>query len=375
MLIFFFICSSVITAFNPVSASDLVEDSWNTKASINQARSGLGTVEVNGKIYAIGGHTSSGYVGTNERYDPATNTWTILAPMPTPRTSFAIVACQDKIYCIGGIISKGDTMSAFVVNEVYDIATDNWSTKAALPFDGVAMGQAVNGKIFVISYGNALHMYDPTTDVWTTKTSKPVGGYGNILVAMDSKLLVSFDHDSSISIGAHPSGFSKQRMVKVIMIYDTETDTWSEKTTSDQIFESFFAVAGATTGLYASQKVYFVGATSTTVYDPKSDTWSTAKAMPTERKDFAVVVLDDTLYVIGGEKAHANTFLNFLLQLFRHDTLSVTEQYIPLDYSGTILATPEPFLNRTVIATVVLTIIGIVTASSLLFYFKKRKPT
>jgi N-acetylneuraminic acid mutarotase len=366
MLLFFFISGSFVAAFNPVLASGSVGDSWYTKASMSQARSGLGAVEVDGKIYAIGGYTNSGYVGTNERYDPMTNKWTILEPMPTPRSSFAIVAYDGKIYCIGGEIFEGDLGTIFAVNEVYDIATNSWNTKAALPFNGCAMGQVVNGKIFVMSYGNDLYMYDPVTDSWTAKASKHVYGYGNTLSMLDNMLVVGFEQSSM--------GFNGLPTVNIVMLYDPEIDTWSEKTRLDKIFNSVSAVAGVTTGIYAPQKVYFIGATSTTVYDSKSDTWSTAKAMPTERKNFAAVVFDDTLYVIGGEKASGNTFLNILYQLFQRGSLSVTEQYIPLNYSGTLSATPELFLSEIIIATILLTV-SIFVIISLFFYLRARKST
>lgn len=65
---------------------------------MTQARANLGVIAMDGKIYAIGGQTDDDYVGTNERYDPKTDTWTTLEPMPTPRTNFATVEYQGKIW-------------------------------------------------------------------------------------------------------------------------------------------------------------------------------------------------------------------------------------------------------------------------------------
>ncbi|MDR2720192.1 MAG: hypothetical protein LBC03_05275 [Nitrososphaerota archaeon] len=84
VLLFFFVSGSFTVVFSSVSASEVVEDSWNTKKSMSQARYGLGVVAVEGKIYAIGGATSlntydgsmGGFVGTNECYDPTSDTWT-----------------------------------------------------------------------------------------------------------------------------------------------------------------------------------------------------------------------------------------------------------------------------------------------------------
>jgi N-acetylneuraminic acid mutarotase len=128
-LIIFLILGS-LAIFSAVSASEIVEDSWNTKTPMSQTRANLGVVAVDGKIYAIGGSISAhihseNIVGTNEWYDPKTDTWTTLASMPTPRANFAIAADQGKIYCIGG---ETNWNSSCYVTEVYDIATDSWST-------------------------------------------------------------------------------------------------------------------------------------------------------------------------------------------------------------------------------------------------------
>jgi hypothetical protein len=171
MLISILILSSFVTVLSAISASELVEDSWNTKAPMSQARAGLGVVAVDGKIYAIGGYTAMDYImqvgmcGTNERYDPKTDTWVTLASMPTPRANFAIAAYQGKIYCMG----NGPT-------EVYDIVTDSWSVKSDTPFLSSTIASAfaftsaqaivVDGKIFVINDWD-LFMYNPITDIWT----------------------------------------------------------------------------------------------------------------------------------------------------------------------------------------------------------------
>ena len=97
----------VLLSFLPLAILDVKaqeEDSWTSLAPLQQARGGLGVAVVDGKIYAIGGSTArgpyrpdtfaGGYVGTNEMYDPETNTWTSKTPMPTPRAHFAIVCAS-----------------------------------------------------------------------------------------------------------------------------------------------------------------------------------------------------------------------------------------------------------------------------------------
>jgi hypothetical protein len=102
LVLLFLIASSLMVAKPAFSSAEVAEDTWVEKASMNEARAGLGVVAVNGKIYAIGGTTKGGqyppdvsgggFVGTNEEYDPATGKWTYKASMPTPRDYFAITA-------------------------------------------------------------------------------------------------------------------------------------------------------------------------------------------------------------------------------------------------------------------------------------------
>ncbi|MDR0318626.1 MAG: hypothetical protein LBI09_01160, partial [Nitrososphaerota archaeon] len=142
ILLSFVILGSFTAVFSSVSAFELVADSWNTMAPMSQARYDLGVVAVDGKIYAIGGATSvntydghiGGFVGTNECYDPKTDIWVTLEPMPTARHNFAIAECQNKIYCIGGYIVDESKWIIYDTVEMYDPATNSWSTKAALPF-------------------------------------------------------------------------------------------------------------------------------------------------------------------------------------------------------------------------------------------------
>jgi N-acetylneuraminic acid mutarotase len=168
-----FVSTLIVTqdgfVFSVVNASSakLVENSWTSKAPLSIARSGLGVVAVNGKIYAIGGVPTGGgqpsspgsavyagstpvgeITGANEEYDPATNTWTNKSAMPTPRAVFAIAVCQNKIYCIGGKI-VGDYTG---VVEVYDTATDTWETKTSMPTPRAFLqANVVNNKIYVIA--------------------------------------------------------------------------------------------------------------------------------------------------------------------------------------------------------------------------------
>lgn len=300
------------------------EDSWVTKASMHEARSGLGVAVVNGKIYAIGGAGSNGFCSVNEEYDPATNTWVSKAPMPTPRSAFGIAVYQNKIYCIGGYVEGGATGA----NEVYDPATDKWATKASMPVPSLNLqANIVNGKIYLIGgipNGTLNQVYDPANDTWLTMASAPraVSSYASAVIGNKIYVITS----------------------NLNQIYDAENDSWSRGEPSP--LPAVLGAAGATTGMNAPKRIYVFGADADALfwqvttrnftaqsYDPETDSWTVCASMPTGRYSAGVAVVDDLLYVIGGFTIEFPTD-RFTLNPSYHFK-AVNEQYTPIGY-GTV---------------------------------------
>ena len=341
LILVFLTASSTILAI-PVSGTATAENTWVSKAPMSQARAGLGVVEVNGKIYAIGGTTASGssppdiftggFVGTNEEYNLATNLWTTKVSMPTPRDYFAIAAYQSKIYCIGGVVGFSfdeEGRHSYIttgVNEVYDPVTDTWETKKAIPFHASKMlANVVNDKIYVMQEF-FMYAYDPISDSWTEKTKIPASprtwsGAPPASFVVDDKIFVTGEFQTNDHL----------RLEQRVLIYDTVTDSWSEGKTGPTIVIG--GGAGATTGVNSLQRGYVLGLVSgkfppvltNQVYDPKTNSWMTAKAMPTLRTDFGVAVVDDVLYAVGG---YSYTSYNY--GMVTPDVAN--EQYIPMGY-------------------------------------------
>jgi N-acetylneuraminic acid mutarotase len=277
------------------------------------ARAGIGVAVVNGKIYAIGGHNWGNYFGTNEIYDPATDTWTTKTPMPTPRSHFGIAVVENKIYAIGG---ETDDWEYTNVTEVYDPATDTWETKTSMPTIRHAMeANVVDGKIYLIGGGrrgpvyanfDTNEVYDSVTDSWTTKTPLPTGVQWYASAVVNNKIYII---RSSLN-----------------QIYDTETDTWnngaSPPTSVDQ------PAAGVTAGATTTQRIYVLGGTENLdavnlnqVYDPETDAWVTGSLLPTARYGLGVAVVNGSLYAIGGHEGYFGTPIS-----------AANERYTPADF-------------------------------------------
>ena len=106
--------------FNPAT------DSWKPLAPLPGKRGSAIAAEVGGKIYVIGGATTmegskdpfftafgpARVLGTNDVYDPATNTWESRNPMSVPRNHAFSGVVNGKIYVIGGRTGHGFILSA-----------------------------------------------------------------------------------------------------------------------------------------------------------------------------------------------------------------------------------------------------------------------
>jgi hypothetical protein len=295
IVLVFLNASSIIVAL-PVSGASAAENTWVELAPLNIARAWLGVAAVNGKIYAIGGSTASGFepasfpygninadhfVGTNEEYNPTDNTWSYKAPMPTPRMSFAIAVIQDKIYCIGGRSVAGDMSGGYTsVNEMYDPVTNNWENKAPMPTaNGWIDAKVIDNKIYVKNYipstsSGLYSVYDPASDTWNSSVPSPQVG----------KLLLDYI----------PNGYETTGVMSSKMIYTFNSD-----------FNS-----------------------NVKAYDPENDSWKNGVASSLERNGFGIALANDIFYVVGG---YTYSFLgNFA-------PLATNEKYIPFGYG-----TPDP---------------------------------
>ena len=121
LLVFLAFSALLAIPVHPVMASG---DLWVQRAPMPNAEVSFGALSVNGEIYAIGYNFT--YV-----FNPSADSWVSKTQLPSHRQGFAIAAYQNKIYVIGGWNSTNPNTGIAITlgtNEMYDPATDTWTT-------------------------------------------------------------------------------------------------------------------------------------------------------------------------------------------------------------------------------------------------------
>ena len=249
--------------------------------------------------------------------------------MPTARDLPPGNVVNGKIYLIGGFPNK-------TLNEVYDLITDTWTSKAPMPIAAGWPSEVFNNKIYFMS------------------------GY--------------FDANNDAR--------------SITQIYDPNTDTWSKGALPLTFFIS--GSAGTTAGIVAPKRIYILPKPYGDVaaepsdyaiqaYDPETDSWMFGANLPTVRNDFGIAVVNDKLYVIGGytltyPTTQSRSTGGYVIKY------AVNEQYTPFGY-GKIASSPtssndvpigtEPAFSVTLVIGTVLLVAFV--SVGLFIYFTREK--
>jgi N-acetylneuraminic acid mutarotase len=186
--------------FNPAT------DAWKPLAPLPGKRGSAVAAEVGGKIYVIGGATTmegskdpfftafgpARVLGTNDVYDPATNTWESRNPMSVPRNHAFSGVVNGKIYVIGGRTGQAFILSATNTDvvEEYNPASNMWSIpKERMPTARSGGASGTDGRRIYVAGGEvtttelvgafrAVEAYEPATNSWMTLPSMPMPRHG-----------------------------------------------------------------------------------------------------------------------------------------------------------------------------------------------------
>ena len=218
--------------FTAVRAYDVSANTWRSRAQFPVRLFGAnGAVEINGKIYVPGGATShrdpsngvwrarllqSLYV-----YDPTTDQWTRLRNMPYPSGQgvsgayggrlYVATFCEDVAVCGDGELLR------------YNPSTDRWMILGRTPHSpAFAGGGFVSGKFYLVDMDGHVDIYDVATNRWSTGPEAPFSQppytfCSPASATFQAKLYLVGCHESGDFSGIHP-----------MLVFDPQSGAWSE---------------------------------------------------------------------------------------------------------------------------------------------------
>lgn len=298
LIVIIICCSDNGDSGNPIEPPDNnTIPGWTNKANIPTARIGMGVCVLGSKIYTFGGNDGNAISNKVEVYDILTNNWSSKTPMQNTRGFFATCISNNNIYLIGG--TQNETFTPVLsLTEEFIPSTSGWNSKADLPTPrGAAAYASVFGKIYVISgrtgykdqysqypQTNVVEVYDPTNNSWTEKASIPQSRTHSCSIVFDNKIYV---------IGGEG---------RIVQLYDPASDSW---TTKAELPSGTFHNASAAV---ANGKIYVFGGfdlgnlegTSTLFeYTPSSNSWKQLRDLPIKLSISNAVSYNNKIYILG----------------------------------------------------------------------------
>ena len=301
----------------PLHAADN-QGTWSGAAQMTAARTEIGGVALNGKIYLAGGQEMGRPDSTLlQVFDPASGMWKELAPMPKGASHIGIAALDGKIYVAGGFAVRphNNPIDQFAV---YDTASNKWQTLAPLPMKlGSVTLAAVQGKIHAL--GGRLQgevtvdthrVYDPNSGTWSMAAPLPGPRDHMGVVVVDGRI-----HLIGGRTNAQPSDTGAQD------VYDPATDKWS------RLAPLPVARSGGVAVYDRGLILYFGGECQTVpirgaydlfdAYDPKTDRWSPLAKPAVGLHAQAGAVIGDTAYFLGGSTSCGSDKPSLAVYAFR----------------------------------------------------------
>lgn len=282
---------------------------WNSAANAPIALAEAQSVVVGGKMYVMGGYniTQPDYQPTAaaEVFDPATNTWSTIASMPAAETHMGVTTDGQNIYVAGGYtFDPKTTYQTFATTNVfkYNVQTNTWSTFVSLP--------AARGAGALVYLDGQLHFMDgvstsragqtdhwaldlsAASPQWTTSTALPESANHTSAVVLDGKIYV---------VGGQSTSDDSTTINSVLMWDPANPSSWTAEASMPVrrshaivvVADDEIVVIGGTTGSD-------IPLASVLVYDPKTNEWSADTNLPSARLAAGGGVIGNEIIVATG---------------------------------------------------------------------------
>ena len=282
------------------------QGTWTKIGDMPEIRYAHTADEIYGKVYITGGvNTETGaYPTTMLVYEKATSTWTSI-PLPGNSLRGQHTSCvvDSNLYIIGGGILLGGTVNSTDSMYMFKPSTGEWIAKNPMPTDRLTLACALlDGKIYVagglhcingVPYYTGLktfEVYDLATEAWSTLPDMPTYRWGLSMVAFGGKIYVF----GGRGISLRPTA---------VDVYDPQDNSWTTVTNiPTPRYQLATCVLGTT--IYAIDGWYSSGSgpiyDKVEVYNPLTNQWRIETPMPVAVAMLDGYALDGKIYMYGG---------------------------------------------------------------------------
>ncbi len=282
--------------------------------------------------------------------------WAASSPMPTSRGGLGLAVVNGKIYAIGGLTGDNQLVST---NEEYNPITNQWTSRMPMPTARTGFAITVyQGKIFVIGgtvgnngYVGNNEMYDPITNTWQTKASMPTPRADLSANIIDDKIYL-------IGGKRYASSSPFYGETNINEVYDPSADTWETKLPiptavigygSVVVDKSLYIMGGSKVSSTSGSSIIV---SNNQVYDSQNDGWSLAAALPDPASYGAAIATEGLM---------APVLVYFIGGLISDKVSNKTQIFNPANNSwscGDQMTTPRAYLGLTVINDIIYAIGG-----------------
>ncbi|MDQ2807913.1 MAG: S-layer homology domain-containing protein, partial [Chloroflexota bacterium] len=306
-------------------------DPWTSSGNLPPALIGPTLSSDGHYLYKAGGGNDNTYPrGTTQvaRYDPATGTWQARAPLLNASVYGAMTYAPNvgKFYYFSGAnetaaagapllrgllpsAARAAPASSEPYNEVYDPATDHWTSGATMPDQGRVFFTAAygDGKIYVpggsldtsFAPSATFWAYDPITNLWDTSLPLlPIPLLAAASGVINGHLYVAGGTQNSSSV------------LQTLFDYDIRAHTWYTRTSLLQgAADGEGAVVGGRLWVIGGGTPYNAAAAAPAVvdtvqiYDPLTDSWSWGPPLSSGRRLGAGAALGNQVFLFGGQNS------------------------------------------------------------------------
>jgi N-acetylneuraminic acid mutarotase len=158
---------------NKLFIYDFLEDKWTEGKPMPTARGAATANFDDGILYVIGGYGTNQIVDVNEAYDPFSNEWISKKPIPTPRHHAASAVVDNQLFVIGGTRIGFYPIVNTDITERYDPKEDEWITLEPMPSkrSGISAVLVNNTVIYVFGGGDLMRAYN-NNEKYNVKSNK-----------------------------------------------------------------------------------------------------------------------------------------------------------------------------------------------------------